>query len=107
MNVFTSKNAGGMMARKLLPALLALPLVIGWLRIMGERSGLFESEEGVVLVAITYTVSFILLVWKSAISVNKSDEVLKKEINEHRITEDALKASESRVKMKLESILIP
>jgi PAS domain S-box-containing protein len=74
MSVFTSKNAGGLMSRRLLPALLALPLIIGWLRLYGERTGFFNSEVGVVLVAITYSVCFVILTWISARSVNKSDE---------------------------------
>ena len=38
MRVLTSRNSGGIMARKLLPWLLLLPVVIGWLRINGERT---------------------------------------------------------------------
>lgn len=107
MTVFSSKNSGGRMARKLLPPLLALPLVIGWFRITGEKSGLFESEEGVALVAMVYTICFILLVWLSARSVNKTDKNLLSEITEHKKTEEALRKSESQVRLKLKSILSP
>ncbi|MGB8492735.1 MAG: PAS domain-containing protein [Bacteroidales bacterium] len=84
MGVFLSKNPGGIMARKLIPALMLLPLVIGWLRIMGERSEIYKSEVGEVLVALIYTGSFILLIWMSARSVNRSSEKLKSEIDEHK-----------------------
>ncbi len=73
-SVFTSVEAGGVMARRLLPALLLLPLLIGWLRLQGERSGLFASEVGVAIVAVTYTVCFLVLVWLSARSVNRTDQ---------------------------------
>ena len=73
MNVFTSKNSGGIMARRLFPWLLLLPVVIGWLRIYGEHAGFFVSETGVLLVATTYTFCFILLVWFTARSVNRID----------------------------------
>ncbi|HYA43084.1 MAG TPA: hypothetical protein VEF34_17410, partial [Syntrophobacteraceae bacterium] len=41
MRVFTAGHAGSVMARRLLPALLLIPLLIGWLRLYGERSGAF------------------------------------------------------------------
>ncbi len=82
---FTSVNTGGMIARKLLPPLMILPVVIGWMRIQGERRGFFESDEGVVFVAATYTLCFLVLVWLTARSVNAidkkrlaSDEALKR-----------------------------
>ena len=46
MNVFVGDKAGAIMARRLLPALLILPLLIGWLRMQGERFGIFSSEVG-------------------------------------------------------------
>ena len=74
MAVFTSSSAGGAMARRLLPALLLLPLIIGFLRITGERMGLFGSEVGIALVVVAYTVCFLLLVWFNARSVNRTDD---------------------------------
>ncbi len=74
MRVLTGEHAGGVMARKLLPALLIIPLLIGRLRLMGERAGAFASEVGVALVAVTYTACLLWLVWVSARSVNRTDE---------------------------------
>ncbi len=96
MRVLTSRDSGGIMARKLLPWLLLLPVVIGWLRIKGERTELYESEVGVLLVALTYTFCFILLIWFTARSVNRidrkrhlADEALKKSYEglEERVAE--------------------
>jgi PAS domain S-box-containing protein len=89
MRVFTSNNIGGIISRRLLPWFVLLPLIIGWFRIYGERSGFFDSEVGVLLVAITYTSCFILLIWFTARSVNQidikrniADEALKKSFDE-------------------------
>ena len=71
--VFTSNGAGGTMARRLLPYILALPLAIGWIRLNGERLHFFSSEVGVALVAVTYTVCFLWIVWINARAVNKTD----------------------------------
>lgn len=74
MKVFSNKGTGGIMARRLLPALIVLPVIIGWLRIYGEHSGFFKSEVGVAFVALTYTACFVLLIWLNARSVNKIDD---------------------------------
>ncbi len=95
LRVFTSSRTGGIIARKLLPTLMTLPVVIGWLRINGERAGLFESEEGVILVASAYTVCFLVLIWFTARSVNKID--LKRQASE-----EALRESEQRLKYHFE-----
>jgi PAS domain S-box-containing protein len=76
MGILAGGRAGSIMARRMLPALLFLPILIGWLRIEGERAGLFSSELGVALVAITYTVCFLALTWLNAGSANRADEKL-------------------------------
>jgi PAS domain S-box-containing protein len=74
MKVFTGDHGGSVMARRLLPGLLVLPLIIAWLRLSGERSGLFKSEVGVALVALAYTVCFVWLAWFAARATNRTDE---------------------------------
>jgi PAS domain S-box-containing protein len=88
MKVFTSKYAGGFIARRLIPWMLILPLVIGWLRIYGERNNIFESEVGVVLVALAYTLCFLYLLWVNGREANKTDEKQRKaedDINEREV----------------------
>jgi PAS domain S-box-containing protein len=89
------RETGGIIARKLLLPLMILPVVIAWLRINGERAGLFKSDEGVVLVALTYTVCFLVLIWMTARSVSRIDQ-------KRRISEDALRESEERFKAMAE-----
>jgi PAS domain S-box-containing protein len=45
----TSHRAGAVMTRRLLPAVLLLPLVIGWLEVAGEGAGVLDSAFGSVL----------------------------------------------------------
>lgn len=94
MRVFTSRNSGGIMLRKLTPWFIILPVVIGYLRIKGENENLFTSETGVLLVAVTYTFCFILLGWFTARSVNRIDSIRQKAI-------DALKKSYSTMEEKV------
>jgi len=88
MKVFTSENAGRIMARKLLPILMVLPVIIGWFRIYGEQSNLYASELGVLLVAITYVICFLLLVWVTAKLVNQIDYKNNKKLTEAKLNAD-------------------
>lgn len=74
MKVFYEKYAGGNMARKMIPGIIIGPLIITWLRFNGEKAGLFSPDIGIVLIGVTYTFFFIILVWIAAKSVNKLDE---------------------------------
>jgi PAS domain S-box-containing protein len=84
MGSLSSMEAGGLMARRLLPILLMLPLTIGVLRVEGERAGLFESEVGVALVAATYAVSFLFLVWWSSRAANRLQRTAEQALREER-----------------------
>lgn len=89
MRFYNLPTLGGIISRRLLLPAILVPIIIGWLRIQGERIGLFESGQGVVLVAITYSFCFLLLVWSTARYVNKLD--LKR-----RESEETLRQSEER-----------
>ena len=70
-------------------AFLMIPLLIGWLRLYGERAGAFRSDVGVTLVALAYTFCLLWLIWVTARSVNKVDD-------RRRRTDEALHVSEER-----------
>jgi PAS domain S-box-containing protein len=91
MHVFTSPYSGSEMARKLLIGFLILPIIIGYIRIAGERKAIFTSDAGVVLVAVTYTFCLIWLAWLTARSVNLSDA-------KRRRSEEKLRQNEQRLK---------
>ncbi len=97
LKVFTSGSLGGLIARRLIPAVMIIPVVIAWFRIRGEQSGLFESETGVVLVAITYTVCFLILTWFLARSLTNIDK-------KRGASEEALRESEKRYRQLTENI---
>jgi PAS domain S-box-containing protein len=85
---FTAGNAGGTLSRTLLLPLLFLPLIIGWLRINGERAGVFNSENGIVLVTVAYTVSFIILTWRTSNAMNLVDLERKKALEKLQRSEE-------------------
>ncbi len=71
--VVTSDEAGGYMLRRLLPgALVAFP-AIGWIRLYGERQGLYGTSAGLALFATLATVALFALLWRTARSLNEID----------------------------------
>jgi PAS domain S-box-containing protein len=73
MAIILSDGAGGMMSRRLLPAALGLPLVLGWLRLMGERAGLWGLDQGWAVMGLATLTTFGVIVWRSARALYHSD----------------------------------
>ena len=73
MATFTSPLLGGVMARRLLPSIIAILLVIGFIRIIGERLGLYDVATGVAITIISAIIILSFLIWKSADSLNQID----------------------------------
>jgi PAS domain S-box-containing protein len=101
MKVFTGEHGGSVMARRLLPGLMVLPLVVGWLRLYGERTGFYKSEVGVALVALTYTVCFVWLVWFAARSTNRTDEQRRKAERAVADSEQALRRLNAELEQRV------
>ncbi|MGB7921721.1 MAG: GGDEF domain-containing protein [Pyrinomonadaceae bacterium] len=57
------KGVSGLMVRRLLPAVIVLPVVIGWLRLEGLRRGFYDNELGVALMVVAHIFIFAVLVW--------------------------------------------
>ncbi|HYO62911.1 MAG TPA: sensor histidine kinase [Pyrinomonadaceae bacterium] len=71
--VFTSRNAGGMVARRLLAAAVGVPLLLGWLTALGQRVGLFDQSLGSSLLVVGSVVTFSILVWFTARLLDRVD----------------------------------
>src|SRR5258708_5750710 len=72
MAVLTTDRSGGIMARRLLPAVILFPLLFGWLRLKGQEAGLYGTEVGLALFALSNIVVFSALVWWNARLLNKA-----------------------------------
>ena len=59
----SSKGLGGLTLRHLLlPVVIILPLT-GWLEVLGERAGFYDSITGVALLTTARIIMFIVLIW--------------------------------------------
>ena len=71
--VVTSDAAGGVMARRLLPAAIIIPLALGWLTVIGQRTGIHGPEFSVYLIVIWSIISFATLTWWNSGSLYRLD----------------------------------
>jgi PAS domain S-box-containing protein len=97
MAIISGDDIGGFTARRLLPATVVIPIIVGWLRLEGERHQYFGSAFGVLLVAVIYIVLFLFLVWMVANSLNHFDSKRKKAEIELRKLSRAVEQSSSSI----------
>ncbi len=74
MEALMSPGPGGVAARRLLPAAIGVPLLVGWVRLLGERRDLYSTEQGLALFATSNIAIFVALIWHTARSLNAADE---------------------------------
>jgi two-component system, cell cycle sensor histidine kinase and response regulator CckA len=71
--VALGSGPGGVLARRLLPATLFVPLVLGWLYLKGHEAGIFDPAGGIALLSAATTLIVAVLIWQAAVSLNRSD----------------------------------
>jgi PAS domain S-box-containing protein len=91
-----SSSPGAAMARHLLPAAILAPIVLGWLRIEGQRRGLYGLEMGSTLMCLAHVFILLGLVWLTRRNLDEADR------ERHR-AEAALRESESRLQAILDN----
>lgn len=85
MTIFTSESSGGILVRLLLPSTIVVIIVLGWLRLDGERHGLYTAEVGVALYTGAVILIFMVLVGWTARSLHGVD--LRRRQTEEQVTE--------------------
>jgi signal transduction histidine kinase len=92
MVVATDTTAGGWFFRRLLPtAILFVPL-LGWLRLAGQRIGLYTLEFGTALLVMTNVIVLSVLIWWAATFVR--NQSLDRTESEQRLGKDKERADE-------------
>ena len=90
-----SDTLGGTMARRLVPAALITPLLLGWLILRGARIGFYDTESGIALFVLANVIVFNLLIWWCASVVHASD-------THRRLSQDVLRQNEERHRAVME-----
>jgi PAS domain S-box-containing protein len=71
--IISGNNVGGTTARRLLPAAILVPAVLGWLQLEGQRHGIFHHEFGTALYTVTNMLVFAGLIARNAYMLFRSD----------------------------------
>ncbi|MGA9770208.1 MAG: GGDEF domain-containing protein [Blastocatellia bacterium] len=79
------KGISGVVARRFLPAIIYLPIITGWLRMEGQRLGLYEDELGVTLMVVTHTLTLSALVLYNSFTLHRIDD--QRKLAESRLQE--------------------
>jgi len=90
MALVTSAQPGGTLVRRLLLPAVAMPIVIGWVRLQGQRASLYGTEFGIALFAMSNVIVFVVLVSWTAQSLNRGDR-------QRQQAEKALHAAQQRL----------
>jgi PAS domain S-box-containing protein len=97
--LLVSDTAGGVAARRILPAALLVPLLLGWLQIAGERSGLYSPELGRALDAVSDALILTVILLGTAAALMRADE-------KRRSSEETLRKLFQAVEQSPASIVI-
>ena len=73
MRLATSSTSGGVLARSVPVAVVAVPMILGWVALSGERSGWWDPAAGTSMFVFANIVFFSLLVFRVARSLDRTD----------------------------------
>jgi signal transduction histidine kinase len=80
MVIVASPRMGGIAARRLLPVAFALPVILGWIRLWGQRQGLYDMEFGLGLMVASTVVLLTIVILEIAVSLIREEERAEEEI---------------------------
>jgi PAS domain S-box-containing protein len=73
MRELTGSLSGSQAARFLIPLAILIPMLLGYLRLLGHWSMAFSTEFGVAILILSIIIVFVLLIWFNSASLNKKD----------------------------------
>lgn len=77
MRALMDIGAAGALVRRALPCIVGIPIVLGWLRLKGQRAGLFDLNMGTSLLVIALIALLCILLWWCAGIVSDRENVLR------------------------------
>ena len=71
--LLVTTDPGSVMARRLIPLAILVPLTLGWLRLKGQQDGVFDLRVGTWLLTMTEIVCLIAVIIWAASSLSRTD----------------------------------
>ncbi len=90
---------GGMMARAMLIPAVTVPLVLGYARVRGQQSNLFDTGLGTAIFSVLVVILFTALIWRTAITLDDSHrarEAVQRERDELLVREQTARETAER-----------
>lgn len=75
MRIITSNTAGGIIMRRLLPSIVLIPLILGWLVTMARKAGLETEQFGTALLQSLSVIVMTIIVARVAVIVNREERL--------------------------------
>lgn len=72
-SIASSDTAGGLVSRRLLPTIPAILIVLGWVCLQGQLSGLYDTRFGLALMVLFSTTVCVIAVASTAITLQRVD----------------------------------
>lgn len=73
MKYVSSEDLGSFVLRRVLPIVVFVPLVLGWLKTLSDKIGLFTHETGIAMLAVSNLSIMGVLVYIICVNLDKSD----------------------------------
>ncbi|HYV50439.1 MAG TPA: ATP-binding protein [Dongiaceae bacterium] len=94
VSILRDPHAGGLFARRILPAIILVPILLGFFRLVGERAGLYDTAFGSAIRTVAEIILFMVLLWRISYALSSYAK--------HRIeAAEALKASRKELETEL------
>ncbi len=98
LQTILADTAGGNILRRFLPVVIVGPILLGWVRLWGQRAGLYDTAFGLVLMVVSIITTLTIFIWFNARQLTNIN-VKRKQMD------DSLLASELRFRSTLESMM--
>jgi signal transduction histidine kinase len=82
-------DAGGLLARRLMVPIIAIPMLLGWLRLLGQDAHLYDTAFGTAVRTVAEIILFVGMLWWTADSLSRQAQ-------KARAAEEALRQADRR-----------
>lgn len=105
MRLATSRAGTGVMVRRLFPAAIGIPVLLGVLVVAGQRAGLFPAGLSLAYYSLSIIVVFSVLIFRTAILLDRADRLTHRAEDELRTLNTELEARVAARTTELQTVV--